>query len=274
MNLKIVLIYLSFLFVVSGASAQTDTAVVSPYGIKLEKEIPLLATGVSMSAIGWVATQALEPRQLSDLSGLSDERLLTIDRKSTRFFSDRSDKFSDLLAGGSMALPLLLAADKNIRHDAKKVGVLLTETMTLTYGLTLVTKRTVLRNRPYVFNEKAPQSLKLAVESRLSYFSGHTAMSASAAFFTAQVWADYHPDSRWKPLVWTAAAAIPAVTGYLRIRSGEHYFTDVATGYAVGALVGVLVPRLHKIERGAKRKFRFSSAVLDGYPVFVVRGLL
>ena len=42
------------------------------------------------------------------------------------------------------------------------------------------------------------------------------------------------------------AAALPALTGYLRIRAGRHYPSDVLVGYLVGGAVGYLIPTLHK----------------------------
>jgi membrane-associated phospholipid phosphatase len=50
--------------------------------------------------------------------------------------------------------------------------------------------------------------------------------------------------------VWGAAAIIPAVVAYFRIKAGKHFLTDNLVGYAVGATVGVLVPRLHQTGEG------------------------
>ncbi len=41
-------------------------------------------------------------------------------------------------------------------------------------------------------------------------------------------------------------AGLPALTGYLRIRAGKHYPSDVLAGYALGALIGYAVPALHR----------------------------
>jgi membrane-associated phospholipid phosphatase len=79
-----------------------------------------------------------------------------------------------------------------------------------------------------------------------SFFAGHTAATASVAFFTAKVFHDLHPGSPWRPVVWGAAAAVPATVGYLRLRAGKHFLSDNIVGYAVGATIGILVPELHK----------------------------
>ena len=78
------------------------------------------------------------------------------------------------------------------------------------------------------------------------FFSGHTSSSAYFSFFTAKVFADTHPNSKWKPVVWGSAIALPAMTGYLRYKAGKHFPTDVIVGYGVGAAFGILIPELYK----------------------------
>ena len=50
----------------------------------------------------------------------------------------------------------------------------------------------------------------------------------------------------WKITMWTAAAALPATTGYLRIEAGYHFRTDIIVGYIIGATTGWAIPHLHK----------------------------
>ena len=52
-----------------------------------------------------------------------------------------------------------------------------------------------------------------------------------------------------------AAAVVPAITAYLRVKGGKHFYTDVITGYLVGAAVGLIVPELHKTDN------RFSTGM-------------
>ena len=66
------------------------------------------------------------------------------------------------------------------------------------------------------------------------------------SFLTAKMYHDFYPESDARPYVWASAALIPAITGYLRVRGGKHYLTDVLVGYGVGAAIGILVPQLHK----------------------------
>ena len=122
------------------------------------------------------------------------------------------------------------------------------EVTAITYGITTGVKHAVNRTRPLVYNEVVPVDERTASNSRLSYFSGHTSFTAAFSFYIAKVIHDYHPNLRtgYKIGLWAFSAALPMVTGYLRVEGGRHFPTDVITGYAVGAAIGWLVPELHK----------------------------
>ncbi len=84
------------------------------------------------------------------------------------------------------------------------------------------------------------------LEMQEDLFSGHTSLSASNTFFAARVYSDIYPNSQLKPLVWTIAAVLPALTGYNRVLSGKHFLSDVIIGYSCGVLFGYTVPLIHK----------------------------
>ncbi|GMT49983.1 MAG: hypothetical protein IEMM0008_1522 [bacterium] len=50
----------------------------------------------------------------------------------------------------------------------------------------------------------------------------------------------------YKIAIWSFSAAIPITTGYLRVKGGRHFPTDVITGVAFGSFIGWLIPELHK----------------------------
>jgi membrane-associated phospholipid phosphatase len=104
------------------------------------------------------------------------------------------------------------------------------------------------RNRPYVYDVNSPAEEKYKTGARHSFYSGHTSFAASNSFFTARVFSEYLTNSTTKTLIWTAAALIPAVTGFSRVNSHNHFPTDVIVGYIVGAAIGYLIPELHKYE--------------------------
>lgn len=125
------------------------------------------------------------------------------------------------------------------------------ETILLTTGLITLTKTIVYRPRPFTYNTSVPIDNKLNYNARESFFSGHVATSASMSFFTATTFSAYFPHSPLKPFVWTYAIVWPAATGYFRYAAGKHFPTDILTGYVVGAVTGILIPKIHqKIRKG------------------------
>jgi membrane-associated phospholipid phosphatase len=217
-----------------------------PYDLRWPREIAITtgsAAGIGASYLLQKRSPALSPE---DVAALDPARIPRFDRYATRHFSAPAKKASDILLFSSVAIPALLLFDGDIRRDAGQVGVITLETMLMSTALTVLAKELVRRPRPFNHNAEAPLALKLQQDARRSFFSGHTSLSAAACFATAKIWSDYHPGSDWKPVVWATAAAIPATVGYLRMRAGKHYLSDVFTGFVVGSAVGMLVPQWHR----------------------------
>jgi membrane-associated phospholipid phosphatase len=64
--------------------------------------------------------------------------------------------------------------------------------------------------------------------------------------FVAKVFSDYLSNDDTKFVIWCSAVLYPALIGFLRMDSGSHYPTDIFIGYVTGALIGYLIPVLHK----------------------------
>ena len=130
-------------------------------------------------------------------------------------------------------------------------------------GITNIAKHTVGRTRPFVYNPDVDVSTRTEDGSRLSFFSGHTSHTAAATFFIAKVFSDYHTNfhSAAKAGIWAFSISLPAVTGYLRVKAGKHFPTDVIAGYIVGATTGWLIPQLHKI-KNENKKTGFDMGIL------------
>ena len=103
------------------------------------------------------------------------------------------------------------------------------------------------RFRPATFIEELSFEKRTDPNNRNSFFSGHTNSTAAGVFFTAKVYCDFHPDLGWKKGLIYGLATIPTVAvGVYRIRALRHYPTDIIVGAINGALVGILVPEIHK----------------------------
>lgn len=194
--------------------------------IPLQKNVPILTEA---------EIQQLDPIQIPG-----------IDRIASRQYHAWARQTSDITLRASIVAPFLLLLDRHTRQEAGTAGVLFLETALLTNALTGLTKAGAKRTRPFVYNPDADFPLKMRPDARLSFFSGHTSNAAAFSFFAAKMFADNNPGHRLQPVVWSTAAILPAVTGLLRVKGGKHFPTDVAVGYAVGAVVGILVPELHR----------------------------
>ena len=96
-----------------------------------------------------------------------------------------------------------------------------------------------------IYDPDTPLEKKQTVGARLSFYSGHTSTTAATTFYVARVFSDYLSNKTVKTLIWIGAAIYPALTGYLRRDTGNHFRTDVITGYLMGAAIGYLIPEIH-----------------------------
>jgi membrane-associated phospholipid phosphatase len=216
------------------------------YQLKWAKDAPIAASTIGIGTAAFFLHKHKPLLTETDILALDVTTINRFDRSATNNWNTRIAKASDVGMIGSMILPALLFADKNVRKDYGSVLAIWSETLLSTMAITELTKNIVKRKRPYLYNTNVPMSEKISKDATSSFFSGHTSVTTSSCFFTAKVFADMHPDSRWKPLVWTGAAILPATVGFFRYKAGKHYFTDILTGYAVGVLTGILIPQIHK----------------------------
>lgn len=233
----------AWLLVISFVSAFSQ----SPYQLKFGREISLYSAGLGIGAGGIFFGNKIKPLTEAQIMNLNASDLTKFERWVTTRSSVRSHNTSNVLLISSNLFPVILTlTDKSMRKDASTIGVLYTQAAFINLGLTSVIKTTVRRTRPYAYQTELTLEEKMTVNARQSFWSGHTSQSATMCFLTAQMYADYHPDSKWRPVIWSAAAAIPLTTGILRMTSGKHFPTDVVFGYATGAAIGMLLPRLHR----------------------------
>lgn len=236
-----------FLLFAASLLISSEILAQSPYQLSGTREGILFGTSIGSLTFSQSKYKKMPPLTLEEISLLKREDILAIDRGSTYNRSEFARKFSDQLLMTSIAPPLLMLVDRRSRLDFDKVGLFTIQTLLVNTAITDLTKVLVKRKRPYVYNEFTDINRKLSKKARVSFFSGHTSTVTSMYFLTAKLYSDYYPNSKWKGVMWSSAILIPATTGFLRIKAGKHYFTDVLTGFLVGATVGILIPELHKI---------------------------
>jgi len=217
-----------------------------PHKLQTGKDLAILGGGTAGMVLTIPLHKKLQALTDKELALLNAGKILKFDQYPTSNYSRSAQKLSDRLLYSSAVAPFTLLGSDRVRNDLGTYGVMYLETALVNSAITSLTKNLVKRTRPYAYNPDVDLMKKKSKSTRVSFFSGHTSSTAAMYFFTAQVYSDLHPDSDFKPMVWTTAALIPAITGYLRVKGGKHFPTDVVVGYVVGSLIGILIPRIHR----------------------------
>jgi membrane-associated phospholipid phosphatase len=188
--------------------------------------------------------QALNPESVNSM----DRWALHQDPSGYRNYSRLSDLIEPPLF---IILPALLGFDKKIpKKEWMDILFMYMEGHTITftfYNYSWLGPTAHDRFRPLTYYTQLPPADRKDGGNRNSFYSGHTASVAFTTFFVTKVYCDYHPDlGASKYLLYTAALIPPVVMGYIRVRALAHFPTDDLVGLTLGAVVGVVIPALHK----------------------------
>jgi membrane-associated phospholipid phosphatase len=173
-------------------------------------------------------------------------RVPGMDRVATRLWNPSASTASDVFFGAAVGASVATALIAQQGDRPFVPLVIMAESGLLCAGLTNSVKELARRPRPYLYNAAVPIHSHGAKEDRASFWSGHTANTAAITFSCASLVQRSGASRGLKAATWAGAAMAPAAMGYLRVRSGEHFPTDVLTGYLVGALVGTGVTYFHR----------------------------
>lgn len=238
------------LFAQSSSFAQQKEERKSVYKVNRKLDIPV--------TLGLFGTSVLGYNYLSNKKGVSYEKAISLTPKDVWWFdrpatkqdaSKRLDAHntSDILLNTTMALPVLLGFDKNIRKNWFDILILYGQSHAVNSSFYSLNSALISRARPFNYNADVPIDEKMANESRNSWFSGHVSSTATASFFMAKVYSDYHPElGNKKYWLFAVAALPPSLVGYYRFKAMKHFPTDIAVGTLAGAATGILIPHIHK----------------------------
>ena len=220
-----------------------------PYRISLRTDAPVYGASLAMLGTNAYLGSRLLGFTESELNALTPPALPAWEALALNRWDEGAAKRSDVVlfaAFGAAGMVALAHTPKNaFVRDGLVLGSLWFQTNLSTLMLTDLAKNSLRRNRPLVYNSQAPLIDRMESDARKSFFSGHASMTACNTFFAAKIWTDMHPNSKLKPWVWTAAAAVPAYAALQRVQAGKHYPSDVIVGLAVGAAMGYLIPQIH-----------------------------
>lgn len=250
MNRFLFALFLFFTFSFSTYSQNFTTTskdrIESPYSTSWAVDGPWLGASLGLNVLGFKLIQDKEDLTLEEMNNLDKDDVLGIDRFIAGNYNEKADDISYYPFYGSFAVPVVMMFTPDLNQHAGQISIMFLESMATTGAIYTLTAGLVHRPRPLTYNTNLPDNLRREAGAQRSFIAGHTAATASATFFAAKIYNDFYPDSRARPYVWTAAAAIPAWVAYLRSESGKHFLTDNIAGYLVGAASGILIPELHK----------------------------
>jgi membrane-associated phospholipid phosphatase len=223
---------------------QNEDVRISPYSLDLAKELAIFGAGGTMLGVSLILKNSMDPLTEEEVALLDPMDVPAFDRGTIA--PKKQVTAGDLLLFGSVFFPFTFLAHEETKEDIGTLAVLTGEVFIFQLGLNFMAKALAQRIRPYCYDENTPLSEKTTVNAKLSFYSGHTSTVAAISFFVAKVFSDYLTNTNVKIVIWTSAAVYPALTGLSRIDSGSHFRTDILVGYVTGALIGYLIPVLHK----------------------------
>jgi membrane-associated phospholipid phosphatase len=218
------------------------------YHLSPIKEISIGIFDLASCALGYFV---VDPhRNALEVDALNKNDLPGLDQWVTTKWNEDIDKASAvpvILSGiGAGTICLMAGSNNYFFTDAVMLGeVYLTQ-----LGINLIVKDICGRARPYAYNQDLSYEIRTDKENSVSFYSGHTSTTAAFSFFAATVFAQQSENKNAKTIVWISAATLPAITGLMRIYSGQHFTTDVLVGYAMGAAIGYFIPKLHQTQNG------------------------
>lgn len=229
-------------------------------GLSAENDLPIMigsaATLLIPEAVSRYSTGAIGGPSCGPLC---DRNAVNgFDRPVTRLHSPLADRLSYAPLALGVIAPLIVdgidVAALHLEDGARvyftDVGVL-AEALFVDGGLNAMVKFAVRRPRPLTYNAAVPSEERTAPDASLSFYSEHTSLAFTAATAYSYLFALRHPRSPWRWVVLGATEAMAAGTAALRVVAGKHFYSDVLVGAAMGAAVGLTVPLLHVLPKGA-----------------------
>lgn len=232
---------------VRAQSPPAGTANASPFALRSwRQEGVLLGAGAVLQVAGLALERGMDPLSETQIAALDASDIPRFDRWPVDRWYRPAGKASDMVVGLLGLAPLSLLLDEAVQADWLTLGVLYLETQTWTNAATSLSKGATRRARPFNYNPDVPLSEKTQKEARRAFWSRHTATAFASAVFTGEVYAAYHPGERVVPLVRYGLLAAAAGVGWLRVRAGVHFPSDVLAGAAAGGLIAWGVLRGHR----------------------------
>jgi hypothetical protein len=264
-----------FFFTTSGHKVYWNYS--SPYNLALKKE--LINGGISLATFFTGSLlehhEGLPAFNVGSFTPSDIQKINFIDRGVAGTWNSDASKASDILkiASKSGVQAALIFFPGNLKTRGSLFMIYL-EGFYLTNGLTSLSKGMTDRYRPFTYmTQDQIDQMGIQEKNRFlsdisgsgiedSFFSGHASSTAYGLVFLAKVFNDYFPDTNWKYGVWAFSLAGITLEDYFRVKSGNHFPTDVIVGSLVGGSIGFFMPWFHKKMQGGKLSFGINNTGL------------
>ena len=233
------------LFIMGATAAANDLNYVSAFKLNPVNDGIQLGLGVSLSGSALAADKLFHFKKNNDFN-IADWKKTDIpdfDQIFMRPYSKPLHIAGTVTVGLTMAAPVALAFLPGC--ELLPLGTMYAETMLIANGIKEWIKLLVYRARPYMYFDGYPMDKVSDGDWNCSFPSGHTTLAFAAAAFTTMFFCQCYPDSNLKYAVAGVSFGLAAITGALRMASGNHFFSDVLVGAIIGTTCGLLVPYLH-----------------------------
>lgn len=228
----------------------------------------LFGGGVLLSGGDLILDNVLEVNRAEyDGSKVYDKnKVNAFDRFFMNEYSEKLDRAGDAGLVLCMLTPSVLFATQ--KEEWFTIGVMYAETLLIANGIKELTKLAVNRDRPFMYYNPStyPKDDVEDGDFANSFPSGHSTMSFAGAAFASYTFSKYFPDSPYRYAVTASSFTLAAATACLRVKSGNHFATDVLTGAVLGSAVGFLVPFVHTFNVKSNLNLAFSP---DGFLIKV-----
>lgn len=225
----------------------TSTMAQYSYSFKAKADIPMGFSSAIVLGSSLYFQEKVKPLTVQQIALLDRSNVNRFDRYACSQWNPSVAKGSDIVAIGSVLLPAYFAFNNNSKKDFIPIANVTIQSLLLSQSIANLTKFSK-RNRPFLYNNEVGIEHKIKPDARMSFFSAHTTTVSATCFSFAFAHSTYYKDSKANPYIWSAACVLPAIEGFLRVKAGKHYPTDVIVGYLAGLGSSWLMHKMHLIQ--------------------------
>lgn len=232
-----------FVMMFSPVCAHAELSKHPAYQLDWRIDVPVLALSLPVAASWWLHGEL----RAAACSPLCDAKnLWPIDRPAAGLWDSNVATASHILLGTLAAgvVGTVMLQEHSLDNSLVDLLVIVESALSAS-ALAVLANYAVRRPRPLLYSEQAPLEDRISGRARMSFASGHSAVSfalAWSAFLTLKRLGK----SRW---AWGALAiglSMATAVGVLRVAAGEHFPSDVIAGALLGTATGIGIPSLHR----------------------------